>query len=83
MSQSSFVCVPFLRSRRRFLKVSHIHALLQKGAVINCADKATGEQPLHIASALGHLDMISTLLRHGADVRILSRVYLAGTRLTP
>lgn len=41
----------------------------QKGASVNCMDLQTGERPLHIAVAMGHLEMIAALLRNGSDVR--------------
>lgn len=45
----------------------------QAGAQVDCQDRITGERPLHVAAALGHLEMIAALFRNGADVRMLRK----------
>lgn len=59
-----------VRSISLYIRVSGTSAYTaQAGAQVDCADRVTGDRPLHIAVALGHTEMISALFRNGADVR--------------
>ena len=46
-----------------------VESLLQEGINPNCVDQ-TGNTPLHIAASGGHINVVSVLLKHKADVHI-------------
>ena len=41
--------------------------LLQNGALVNKTAGGIAETPLHMASGMGHLEVVKILLAHGAD----------------
>lgn len=63
----------FFKNRKLFAAVENgeraaVEALLEKGANINAAERATGRRPLHKAVLQDHFVIAELLVSHGADL---------------